>query len=200
MYETINSPFNLGGIELKNRIIFAPTTMGLQKDEYYKKIDEIAKGGCAMIIIGDVATSKSLFGRSLYNKKGFAHYRRLAEIAHSHECKICAQLFKSDANIKGMIKYVPGVLSKKISMEELRDLLNDQVEKYISSIPEKKVKKITSDFGDAAVLAKLAGFDMVQVHGDSMCGSFLVMRPVNTLNYQFVVWVGYQLQILLKLN
>ena len=26
MYETINSPINYGGLELKNRIIFAPTT------------------------------------------------------------------------------------------------------------------------------------------------------------------------------
>ena len=25
MYETINSPINYGGLELKNRIIFAPT-------------------------------------------------------------------------------------------------------------------------------------------------------------------------------
>ena len=28
MYETINSPINYGGLELKNRIIFAPTTFG----------------------------------------------------------------------------------------------------------------------------------------------------------------------------
>lgn len=172
MYETINSPFNLGGMQLKNRIIFAPTTMGLPKDEYYKKIDQIARGGCAMIIIGDVTVSKTLFGRSLYSKKGFAHYKKLTEIAHLHGCKICAQLFKSDANMKAMLKYVPGVLTKKISMEELRNLLNDQVGKYISSIPEKKVKEITTDFGEAAALAKMAGFDMVQVHGDRMCGSF----------------------------
>ena len=29
MYETIFSPVNYGGLELKNRIIFAPTTFGL---------------------------------------------------------------------------------------------------------------------------------------------------------------------------
>ena len=32
MYETINSPINYGGLELKNRIIFAPTTFGLAED------------------------------------------------------------------------------------------------------------------------------------------------------------------------
>ena len=29
MYETLNSPVNYGGITLKNRVIFAPTSMGL---------------------------------------------------------------------------------------------------------------------------------------------------------------------------
>ena len=36
----------------------------------------------------------------------------------------------------------------------------------------KKIKKITDGFGKAAELAVKAGFDMVQVHGDRMCGSF----------------------------
>ena len=38
MYETILSPINYGGLELKNRIIFAPTTFGMQEDEYLAKI------------------------------------------------------------------------------------------------------------------------------------------------------------------
>ena len=34
------------------------------------------------------------------------------------------------------------------------------------------MKEITDAFGEAAQLAVQAGFDMVQVHGDRMCGSF----------------------------
>ena len=45
MYETINSPINYGGLELKNRIIFAPTTFGLAEYEYFEKIRKIAAGG-----------------------------------------------------------------------------------------------------------------------------------------------------------
>ena len=33
MYQAINNPVNYGGLELKNRIIFAPTTFGLSDDE-----------------------------------------------------------------------------------------------------------------------------------------------------------------------
>ena len=54
MYETINSSLNYGGLHLKNRIIFAPTTMGLTQEAFVERMRRIAAGGCAMIIIGDV--------------------------------------------------------------------------------------------------------------------------------------------------
>lgn len=172
MYETLCSPITLGNVTLKNRLIFAPTTMGLSDEDYFKKIEGIAAGGCSMIIIGDVPVLPARFGHSLYSKKGVAYYQKLAETVHRHDCLICAQLHQTDTNLKGMIKYIPGVITKKISQQELRPLLNAQVAPYISSLPVKKVKKITAAFGTAAVLAKKAGFDMVQVHGDRMCGSF----------------------------
>lgn len=172
MYETLSSPINLGTVTLKNRIIFAPTTMGLPQEEYFEKLRQLAAGGCAMIIIGDVPVSKQIHGHSLCTKKEFAYYQKLVSIAHEQNCKICAQLFQSDSDLKSMLKYIPGVLSKKISMEELRTLLNAQVGPYISRLPAARVKAITTSFGDAALLAQKAGFDMIQVHGDRMCGSF----------------------------
>ena len=172
MYDTITSPVNYGGLELKNRIIFAPTTFGLPEEEYFEKIRRIAAGGCAMIIIGDVPVAKSRFEKSLFNAKGFAYYQKLAQIVHGENCRICAQLHQSDSNFKAMLKYVPGVLTKKISMQQLRTLLNDEVSPYITKMSQKKIHKIVRGFGDAAALAVKAGFDMVQVHGDRMCGSF----------------------------
>ena len=172
MYETINSPVNYGGLELKNRIIFAPTTFGLAEEEYFEKIRKIAAGGCAMIIVGDVPVGKSRFEKSLFDKKGFAYYEKLTALVHSYDCRICAQLHQSDSNMVAMLKYVPGVLTKKITMQQLRTLLNDEVAPYITNMPQRKIKKIIDGFGKAAVLAKKAGFDMVQVHGDRMCGSF----------------------------
>ena len=41
MYETMFSPVCLGGVELKNRIIFAPASMGLKDEEYKEKIRKI---------------------------------------------------------------------------------------------------------------------------------------------------------------
>ena len=132
----------------------------------------IAAGGCAMIIVGDVPVGKSRFEKSLFDKKGFAWYQRLAALAHSYDCKLCAQLHQSDSNMAAMLKYVPGVLTKKITMQQLRTLLNEEVAPYITNLPQRKIEKIIHGFGEAAVLAVQAGFDMVQIHGDRMCGSF----------------------------
>ena len=172
MYETILSPIHYGGMQLKNRIIFAPTTFGLSDEEYLAKIRAIAQGGCAMIIVGDVPVGKSKFEKSLFDAKGFAFYQQVVKIAHDADCKVCAQLHQSDSNLLAMFKYIPGLLLKKITPDQLREKLNAEVAPYITKMSKRKIRTIISGFGKAAVLAKQAGFDMMQVHGDRMCGSF----------------------------
>ena len=172
MYETITSPISYGGLTLKNRVIFAPTSMGLRGEELTARLGRIAAGGCAMIVIGDVPVLPQRFVPSLYTEKGRAFYRALADAVHREGCLLCAQLHQSDANVKAMGKYLPGVLTGRISKEDLRPLLNRQVGPYITGLSQRKIREITEGFGTAAELALQVGFDMVQVHGDRMCGSF----------------------------
>ena len=172
MYDTILSPIDYGGMQLKNRIIFAPTTFGLSDEEYLAEMERLAKGGCAMIIIGDVPVAKSRFEKSLFDKKGFAFYQQICETAHKYGCKVCAQLHQTDTDMMSIIKCIPGMLMKKITPDQLRERMNDAVGPYITKMSQKKIHQIIAGFGKAAVLAKQAGFDMVQVHGDRMCGSF----------------------------
>ena len=172
MYETLFSPFDYGGLPLKNRVIFSPTSLGVGPEEQEERLRRIAAGGCALIILGDVPVGRGGFGPSLYSRKGFERYQRLAQVVHKEGCLIGAQLHQSDSDLKAMIKYLPGLFTKRISPDQLRSLLNRQVGPYITGLPAKKVKAITESFGQAAVLAKRAGFDLIQVHGDRMCGSF----------------------------
>ena len=90
MYEILNTPVNYGGLELKNRVIFAPTSLGLPQEEQLERLRAIAAGGCAMIIIGDVPVGRHGFGPSLYSKKGFAWYTRLTSAIHQEGCLVCA--------------------------------------------------------------------------------------------------------------
>ena len=172
MYELISSPVDYGGLILKNRIIFAPTTLGLSEEEQAAKLEAIAAGGCAMIILGDVPVGRHGFGPDLFSKKGSAHYKRLIDAVHSHGCMICAQLHQSDSDLMAILKCVPGVLTKRLSPDDLRERLNQAVGPYITKLPTAKIARITASFGEAAVRARALGFDMVQVHGDRMCGSF----------------------------
>ena len=76
MYETILSPIHYGGLQLKNRIIFAPTTFGLSDEEYLAKIRAIAQGGCAMIIVGDVPVGERANLRNLCLMPKGLHFTR----------------------------------------------------------------------------------------------------------------------------
>ena len=172
MYDLISCPLDYGGLTLKNRIVFSPTTLGLSEDEELARLEAIAAGGCAMIILGDVPVSRHSFGHDLYSRKGFAHYKRLTDAIHRHGCLVCAQLHQSDSDLLAMLRCVPGVLTKRLSNDDLRAQLNRAVGPYISRLPARKVAGITASFGEAAVRALAAGFDLVQVHGDRMCGSF----------------------------
>lgn len=171
-YETIASPISYGGAMLKNRIIFSPTSLGKSPDETIEQLRRIAAGGCAMIVVGDVSVLPHGFGPSLYTRKGMAFYQKLTQAVHRENCLVCAQLHQSDSNMRAMLKYVPDLLSRKITAAQLRELLNREVGPYVTGMPVKKIRRILQGFGDAAVLAKQAGFDLVQVHGDRMCGSF----------------------------
>lgn len=172
MYEMINSPFQLGPLLLKNRIIFAPTSFGLPKEDFFQTIEKIAAGGCAMIIAGDVPVGNSWSAPSLFDRKGRQYYQRLTAIAHKYNCLICAQLHQSDSDLFYLLRQIPQVLPKRISPDQLRARLNARTGPYISSLPVKKIQKITASFGASAKAAVDLGFDLVQVHGDRMCGSF----------------------------
>ena len=119
MYETILSPVDYGGLRLKNRILFAPTTFGLSDEETLAQYRALAEGGCAMIIVGDVPVGKSRFEKSLFDAKGFAFYQQLAEIAHAADCTLCAQLHQSDSDLLAMLKYLPALLTKKLTPDQM---------------------------------------------------------------------------------
>ena len=124
MYERISSPVDYGGLTLKNRIIFAPTTLGLSEEEQLARLEAIAAGGCAMIILGDVPVGRHGFGPDLYSRKGFAHYKRLTDAIHRQGCLVCAQLHQSDSDLLAMLRCIPGVLTKRLSSDVLRTQLN----------------------------------------------------------------------------
>ena len=84
VYKGILSPIKIGNLELKNRIVFAPTSMGLNMEEYFSRIRELAKGGVSLIIIGDIPVKESVL-KSLYTEEGFKFFSKVCSIAHEYD-------------------------------------------------------------------------------------------------------------------
>ena len=171
MYESLFQPLTLRGLTLPNRIVFAPTSMGLQPPQFLAHISRIAAGGAGLIVIGDVPVLPAPFF-SLYDEKGFAFYAQITAAAHAHGAKISAQLHMSDSDLAGMKALLPALRAGKLTPDDLRRKMNEMTGPYITGLPDETIEQIIAGFGQAAVLAQEAGFDMVQVHGDRMCGSF----------------------------
>lgn len=172
MYDLIGTPIKIGNVELKNRIVFAPTTMGLDFEGYKERMRGIAKGGTALIIIGDVPVDDEIKEISLYNEVGFERYRQLCKAIHDENSLACAQLHVSDTDFSVIMPYMADIKAGKITREDLRPIINAATEKLITEMSIEKVEQIIESFGTTAKLAVKAGFDVIQVHGDRMCGSF----------------------------
>ena len=169
MYDILQSPINYGGIPLKNRIIFAPTTMGLPEEEYRERLKKIAGGGCAMIIRGDIPVTVHGVEPSLYTEEGMGYYRSLVELVHGQGCRISAQLYLSDSMVE--TDWESRKENPEAGAAVLRRLPLTDLPAYIEERSGEDLEEWAECFGTAAGLAVRAGFDGVQVLGDRMIGS-----------------------------
>ena len=102
-YEKLFSPMNIGGCEIKNRIVMSPMLMGFgQFDgctnetlmDYY---EERAKGGTGLIIT-EITRINDVHGSAAFAQLGMSHdyqidgMRELAERIHRHGAKLFVQL------------------------------------------------------------------------------------------------------------
>ena len=63
-------PITIGNCELKNRIFFAPTTLGLKPEEKAAKLSAIAQGQTALIILPDIPVQNVLRGQLIELQNG----------------------------------------------------------------------------------------------------------------------------------
>lgn len=167
MNDPIFAPIRINQLEIKNRICMAATHLGMAKD--YKVTDlivdfyrERARGGAGMITVG-FATVDELSGRE--NGIG-AHLdafipglRRLA--ATIKENGACASIqinhtgrYNTSSALGGKQPAAPSPVKSTLSGETPRELTPEEIQQTIAS------------FAQAALRAKKAGFDAVEVlHG-----------------------------------
>jgi len=90
------SPIRIGTMELKNRIVMAPTSMILSLEEKIDFLGRVADGGAALIYIGDMGVEYIPNMKSdinLFTPNGLEGCRRIVERLHQGGAKAGAQLY-----------------------------------------------------------------------------------------------------------
>lgn len=163
----IFSSKKINNIQIKNRIVLAPmcpkfaSYNGEVTDRLINYYKERAKGNVGLIITGfayidDYSSQVSPGQISISNERTSIGLNRLVETIHQYNCKIFIQLCHGGRQSHQSVTNNPIVapsavpssgreIPKELSLEEINNLINS--------------------FANAALRAKIAGFDGVELHG-----------------------------------
>lgn len=169
--KTLFDATTIGNMQLKNRFVRASvgdrTATGEVTDEIIERYTALAKGGVGTILTGFTLvdeSEKSMNILSMYDDRFIDGCKRLTDAVHQNGSNILMQLVSvgsgifsrnpSEVKVFGASS-VPnlhtGVTPKEMTLDDIRDM-------------QKK-------FADAAVRAKDAGFDGIEIHG---CHGYLL--------------------------
>lgn len=167
-YETLFTPFKIGKMEVKNRIVMSP--MGLNAGHLDGTIDkaeidyweERARGGTGMIITGCLFLTKELAQGSLEGYLDQTYVipplTTLCESVQRYGTKICAQI--SCGTGKNAFANMFG--EPPVSASAIPSMFNPEIICHALTVDE--IKKIMKEFAFSAKLLKDAGFDAIEVH------------------------------------
>lgn len=162
------SPYTIRDVEIKNRLVVpamgtnlgnADGTVSQRLIDYYAAR---AKGGFGLIVVEGVAVNPT--GMCIPNEGHFwddaniPGMKKLVDAIHVHGAKTILQIHHAGrqthpGNINGQQPIAPSRIACPVDNTLPRE------------IPTEEVYQIIEDFGDAALRAKKAGFDGVDIHG-----------------------------------
>ena len=160
-------PIIFGSVEIKNRFIVSAMVMnccnedGTATEKFIAYHEEKAKGGWGLIVTEDYAVDPT--GRTyqylpgLWCDEQIPSHKELTERVHKAGAKIYAQIFhggrQTEEWITGQQVWAPSPISCPVKKSLPHEMTTREVEEMVEK------------FGDAALRAKKAGFDGVQIHG-----------------------------------
>lgn len=160
-------PIRLGPIELSGRVIKSAVTEtlcdenGFVTDALIAQYEEWARGGTPLLITGATHFSKYSQGikgsMTLDNDDKIPGLRRLTDAVHQQGSKIFSQIFHAGRQA------APEALGRDVSLgpSPVRDLATGVKPRTIT---QAEIRETVEGFGEAALRAKQAGFDGVQLH------------------------------------
>ncbi len=160
-------PIEIGGIEVKNRIVMPAgetnfhTPEGGVTDRLVEFYRERAKGGVGFAVVGIAKIEPHFFGGlAAHDDRFIPDLKRIADVFHEYDVPCALQLwhpgryeisFEPDRQPVAPSPIPPPIFTKKVPKE----------------LTKEEILKIEEEFADAAVRAKKAGFDAVELIGSA---------------------------------
>lgn len=163
---TVFTPITIGKVEIKNRLVVAPMVTvfcdqdGMATERFIRYHEEKAKGGWGLITVEDYAVDpigRGFWTPGLWKDEQIASHSELVSRVHASGARIIAQIYHAGRQTVSAL-----VGKQPVSASPLPCPILGEVPRELT-VPE--IRTIVSQFGDAALRAKKAGFDGVQVHG-----------------------------------
>lgn len=160
MYKQLFTPLDLGYTQLKNRVIMGSMHTGLEEKDFDRLsafYAERAKHDVALIVTGgfspNIVGRLTPFGAKMSNKKEALKHRKITEAVHQHNGKIVLQILHA-----GRYGYHPFCVAPS--------RIKSPISKFTPfKLTNFGIKRTIKHFVRAAKLAKLAGYDGMEVMG-----------------------------------
>lgn len=170
---TLFDSVRLGQVILRNRIVFPPLTTAYEERGFVTPRSRLfyttlARGGAAMIVLGDVAIQPSFAQTPYLFDDGFIPgLREFTDAIHHEGAIVAAQIFCQEYDVQEA-----GRLLQTKGRGAAAEYVHHAMETYCNDISHTDIAAIQDRFATTAVRAREAGFDVIQVHGDRLIGMF----------------------------
>jgi 2,4-dienoyl-CoA reductase (NADPH2) len=183
-YPHLLQPLDLGHVVLKNRVLMGSMHTGLEETGDWNRVAEFyaarARGGVALMVTGGMAPNREggVFpgAAGLYTPQDIANHRVVTDRVHAAGGLIAMQILHAGRYAYGKDCVSASAIKSPISPFAPRELDEDGIEKQIA------------DIVTAAVRAREAGYDGVEVMGSE--GYFLNQFLVRHTNQRTDRWGG----------
>ena len=185
LYPHLLSPLDLGFTRLKNRTVMGSMHTGLEEheDQFQRLITYYAaraRGGVGMIITGGIAPNPSgrlsPDGAKLTTQQEARRHQALTRTVHDQGAKICLQILHAGRYGRHPEIVAPSAIQARINLYAPKAMSSQQIERQIK------------DFIRCAELARLAGYDGVEVMGSE--GYLLTQFIARCTNQRDDEWGG----------
>jgi len=173
-YPHVFRPLDLGFTQLKNRILMGSMHTGLEDipggfERQAAYFAERARGGVGMIITGGIMPNhEGGGGTKLSTPEEAADHRLVTEAVHAADpdVKICMQILHT-----GPLAGTPAAVAPSAVPSRIGRFVPNELD-------EAGIEKQLNDFANCAAMAKLAGYDGVEVIGSAgyLLSTFLVEK------------------------